>query len=392
MPDALLITPEAPFPPAGGGALRTAALAEYLARGYGLDVIVFRQPGQPDPKLSRLGKIARRVSVMDLPRHGRHGSARIVRNLGRLFRGVPPLLDRFAGFDDAIAAAIAGRRYELAVVEHFWCAPYAPSLKRAAGRLVLDLHNIESALHRGCCESEPWPLAALHYRFEKACKRLERHWLPEFSLVLVASEEDADRVRRIAPAAQCGIYPNTIPLGTAPTVTRHEAVVFSGNLEYHPNVNAILFFRDRIWPRLRQRHPHLVWRLVGKNPEAVRSHLPDDARIQLTGPVEDAVGEIAAARVAVAPLRAGSGTRLKILEAWAAATPVVSTTIGAEGLPAVPGEHLLIADDADEFARAVSRLLDSPRLQARLGAAGRALVEREFSWKAGWEKLADLGI
>jgi glycosyltransferase involved in cell wall biosynthesis len=126
---------------------------------------------------------------------------------------------------------------------------------------------------------------------------------------------------------------------------------------------------------------------VGKNPWAVSRYTSGDPRIETTGEVDDAVRELARARVAVVPLLAGSGTRFKILEAWSAAVAVVSTTIGAEGLPARDGEHLLIADGAAPFAAAVTRLLQSPDLRRQLGHAGRVLLEQEFTWEAAWKKL-----
>ena len=110
-------------------------------------------------------------------------------------------------------------------------------------------------------------------------------------------------------------------------------------MEYHPNLTAVRFFRLEIWPRLRDRWPQLVWRLVGKNPKAVQRFTRGDPRIEVVGPVQDAVCELARSRVAVVPLLSGSGTRLKILEAWAAGLPVVSTTLGAEGLPVRDGEN-----------------------------------------------------
>ena len=97
-------------------------------------------------------------------------------------------------------------------------------------------------------------------------------------------------------------------------------------------------------------------------------------------------------QVAIVPLRAGSGTRVKILEAWAASRPVVSTTLGAEGLQATDGEHLILADGPEEFAAAVTRLLESEELRKRLGRAGRRLYERDFNWEAAWSRLAEAGI
>jgi len=130
-----------------------------------------------------------------------------------------------------------------------------------------------------------------------------------------------------------------------------------------------------------------VWRLVGKNPQAVQKYTAGDARIEWSGAVENAIAELAAAKVVVVPLLAGSGTRFKVIEAWAAGRAVVSTTIGAEGLPARHKENLLVADGAGEFAGAVSLLLTSPDLRARLGETGRALFESEFTWDCAWQSL-----
>jgi glycosyltransferase involved in cell wall biosynthesis len=117
-----------------------------------------------------------------------------------------------------------------------------------------------------------------------------------------------------------------------------------------------------------------------------------DPRIELSGPVEDAIPEIASAQVAVVPLRSGSGTRIKIIEAWAAGTPVVATSIGAEGLPYRAGENLLIADSPEPFAAAVIRILESPAIASSISRAGRTLYERELTWESAWKALARVGL
>ena len=211
--------------------------------------------------------------------------------------------------------------------------------------------------------------------------------MPQFSEVLATSESDAERVRAIAPGARVVVYPNAIPAVALPARADEEAIAFSGNMEYHPNRGAVQFFRQEVWPRLREEWPRLIWRLIGKNPEAVRQWISGDPRIEATGQVDDAVKELARCRVAVVPLLAASGTRLKILEAWAAGGPVVSTPIGAEGLPGRDGENLLLAEGGAAFALAVSRLLSSSTLRRELGGAGRLLLEREFTWEKAWGKL-----
>ena len=323
-----------------------------------------------------------------LPLHSKTAVARTWRNGRRLIYGVPPLIDRHAGFESTIAEAIGREKYSVAVVEHFWCAPYANVLRPAAGTLVLDLHNIESELAQSHARAARFPLDWAFRRFGAAYRQLERKWFPKFDIVLTASEADRKRVDH----PNVHIYPNALP-EIAPAVAREaDAVVFSGNLEYHPNVEAVRWFRQAIWPRVRERLPTIEWRLIGRNPHAVERYTRGDPRLRVIGPVEDAVAALAEASVCVVPLISGSGTRFKILEAWAASRAVVSTSIGAEGLEARAGEHLLIADDAESFARAIVSLIESPGMRARLGQAGRKLYEERYTWQAAWRELEAAGL
>ena len=383
----MLLAPEAPYPLAGGGSLRTASLLEYLGRHYALDLIVFRQPGAAEPASLLPAGLVRQVTVIPLPASRRGTAARAIRNAVRLARGVPPLVDRFAGFARRMQEAVAGRSYEIGVIEHSWCAPYLEQIAPACRRTVLDLHNVESVLHARCAQVEGGAVGLAHRIFGNASAAFEAEWLPRFGEVLAPSASDARAVELLAPGARLRVYPNAIPWTPAPPKTEEHVIVFSGNLEYHPNLSAVRFFARDVWPRLRDRWPQLVWRLVGKAPGAVAKLVAGDPRIQLSGPVEDAVAELARAQVAIVPLLAGSGTRFKILEAWAAALPVVSTSIGAEGLPARDGEHLLLADTAAAFADAVSRLLTCKDLRMAVGNSGRMLLEKEFTWVSAWANL-----
>ncbi len=371
----------------GGGALRTASLLEYLGRRFDLDLIVFRQPGAPDPKGLLPKELVRSASVIDLPFNGRGFVSRTARNLRRLAKGVPPLNDRFSGFESQVAQALAGRRYDLAIAEHFWLSGYRGVLARHAKSVGMDLHNIESILFERMAATEPWPASAIHGRFGKICGEMEARQLPEFDFLMVTSENDRDTVARIAPATKTVIYPNTIPLQPVPQVARQNAIIFTGNLEYHPNTCAVRYFHEKIWPLVSARKPELVWKIAGINPQAVQSIVAGSPRVELIGPVEDSATTIASAQAAIIPLLAGSGTRLKILDAWAAQTPVISTTIGAEGLTAQDGEHILIRDGAGPFADAICEIVENSQLAAKLGYCGRVLYEREYTWEAAWKRL-----
>jgi glycosyltransferase involved in cell wall biosynthesis len=382
----LFLAPELPYPVRGGGPLRSASLLEYLANRFSVHAIFFRQRGDPDPAQTIPPGRIESLDVLDLPYHSRHPLTRALRNSKRLIRNIPPLMDRFAGFGERIDALITGHQYQFAVIEHFWCAPYVVPLRKCSRRVILDLHNIESQWHKSLAATHPAAGAWALNRFGIAAAALERRWLPEFDSLLVTSLPDARLVRSIAPGVNVTVYPNALPEIPPPVRQERAEIAFSGNLEYAPNVSAVRYFRDKIWPSLRSRQG-LTWRIIGKNPEAIRGIVRGDARIELTGSIEDAVQALAAAQVVVVPLLAGSGTRIKILEAWAAGTPVVSTTIGAHGLECRDREHLLLADAPDRFAGAVSKLLDSPEERARVGAAGRSLYEERYTWPQAWTAL-----
>ena len=385
-PRVLILSPEAPWPMHGGGAIRTASLVEYFGRRASTDLILFHERGHPHPPVP--ANVLQRVDFIELPPHRRDPLSRALRNLRRYSSGTPPLLDRFSGFEHQLNAIVSGRQYDLAIVEHFWCAPYATLLRPIAGELWLDLHNLESEWHQTLARAAPLPHRAVLARFARACRHMERELLPLFDLLLVPSDRDAASVREISPAAPTLLYPNALEWIAQPPRNEQHVIAFTGNLEYQPNIDAVRFFRRDVWPSLRRAHPQLRWRIIGRNPRAVERIVRGDESIELVGPVDDAIAELARAKVSVVPVRAGSGTRLKILEAWAAGTPVVSTSVGAQGLDAVPGLDLQIADNPRAFVDTISALLSSSDQSVRQSASGRRLYERRFTWPYAWSLLS----
>ena len=371
---ALVLSPEPPYPVHGGGQLRMASILEYLRQRYEVEVITFRQRGCPLPVFPD----DIRAHVIELPYHSRKAFARLIRNLRRGIRGAPPLMDRFAGFEHAVSEFVGGRRFDVGLIEHFWCAPYWKVLRPVCGRLIIDLVDIQSVLldrqGRGL-------LTPLFRRFARVSRQMERDQLPRFDGVLVTSATDASYIE--VPSA---VYPNTIPLVPLPRVEKLNCIAFSGNMEYEPNTTGVRWFYREVWPKLRQR---VGWKLIGRNEHAIRRIVDGDQRITITGAVNDAIAELATCRAAVVPVLAGSGTRVKILEAWAAGLPVISTTIGAEGLPTEP---MLIADHPADFARAIECILEDDETGRKLGAQGRRLYEERLTWPAAWGRLRDWGL
>jgi glycosyltransferase involved in cell wall biosynthesis len=379
-----MLTPEPPYPLNGGGAFRTASLVHYFARFAAVDLILFSESGQP--ALLPPG-LVRSQTVIPLPAHGKGTLERYLRNARRAIQGIPPLVDRLGGLDKEIVKLIEGKRWDLGIVEHFWCAPYIETVKNVCGRTILDLHNVESLLNERCAAASRNLIAVGHRRFASMSRQLESRLLPLYSLVLTTSETDAEFARGIAPGVRARTYPNALPGRERPAVPEENCLVFSANFEYHPNIDAVAFLLSEIWPKVRREHPDVGLRLVGRGDESVRRLFEASEGVESTGPVDDAFGEIARARIVVAPLRAGSGTRIKILEAWAAGKAVVATPLAAEGLAAESGGNLLLADNAADFAAAISMLLKDANQRQRLGNRGRQTFERLYTWERAWEGL-----
>jgi len=384
----LMLSPEPPYPLNGGGAYRTASLVHYFRRFADVDLIQISESGEPallPPGLVRSQK------VIALPPHGKGWLARYLRNAGRAMRGVPPLIDRLSGLDHAIARAIGTERYDIGIIEHFWCAPYVEQLAAVCAITVLDLHNIESVLHERCAIVERGLVALGHQRFAAVSRRLERQLLPRFSLVLVTSEAEAERAGRLAPSAQIQMYPNALPWVAMPQIVTQPVVVFPANFEYHPNIDAVRFMVAEIWPEVKKLRPELRLRLVGRGDRFIRHLIPSGMDIELTGAVPSTFEEIAAAAIVIAPLRTGSGTRIKILEAWAAGRPIVATPLAAEGLRVQDGSNdggnIVLAADPAGFAAAIVRVLSDPVSTQRMALAGRHTFERHYTWEAAWWNL-----
>jgi glycosyltransferase involved in cell wall biosynthesis len=224
--------------------------------------------------------------------------------------------------------------------------------------------------------------------------RYEATAMRDCDLVLAVADEDRATLCALAPGACIGVVPNGVDTTffSRAAIDRERAgtlqfaaptLVFSGTLDFRPNVDAVTWFAREVLPRLRAQLPQLRLLVVGKRPAPALRQLADTGAVVLTGEVADARPFIAGAAVYVVPMRIGGGVRLKLLEALALEVPVVSTAMGAEGVAGLrAGEHCLLADDPAGFAAAILRLLGDAALGPRLGAAGRALVCERYDWRA----------
>ncbi len=236
------------------------------------------------------------------------------------------------------------------------------------------------------------PAARAYLRLQaRNLERAERRWLPRVRLNVAVSDADAAMLRRLAPGARVVAIPNGVDtdfFAPAPPGPR-EGCVFTGGTDWWPNKDALDWFAAEVLPLLRRegRAPPVVW--IGHASEADRAAYAA-VGVTLTGYVDDIRPLVARASCFIVPLRIGGGTRLKILNAWAMGKAVVSTAIGAEGLRTRPGENILLADDPQDFAAAISSVLRDSALRRRLGREGRRTVEEHYSWSHLGEQLTGL--
>ena len=250
--------------------------------------------------------------------------------------------------------------------------------------VVLFEHNVEYLIWQrlSALESSPARRALFELEWRKM-RRRERAICLQTDLTIAVSSEDRDRLTALAPGARITAIPTGVDTNYFRPSTRPEIpgrLVFTGSMDWQPNEDAVTYFADAIFPRILREIPMASFAIVGRRPNARVQAIAARAGILVTGTVEDVRPHIAEAAVYVVPLRAGGGTRLKIFEALAMQKPVVSTSVGAEGLALTPGQHFIAANDPETFAREVVSLIKEPIRRHALGRAGRELVETHYSW------------
>jgi len=372
---ALMVSKFVPLPDNDGGKQRTLALARRLARGADL-VLCAYDDGTADVEGMRgLGVDVRCVPWRPTPGRAVAGTVR-TRSVssGRFYS--PELAAE-------VARAAAEAPLDLLQVEYLQMTPLARRV--TARRRVLDLHNVESALVRSYARTGGAAGAAARVE-AVALRAMERSALRRFDTVVVVSERERGRLP--AGASEVLVCPNGRdpdpdgPLPPSPSPT----AAFVATLGWAPNVDAALWLGKEVWPTVVRRLPAAQLLLVGRDPAPSVQALASDS-VDVSGTVADIRPYLAQARVAVAPLRSGGGTRLKILEALDAGRPVVATSVAVDGLEDLIGEGVVLADDAAQMADALCTLLDDPDRAVALGRAGHDAVAARHSWDAALAPL-----
>jgi glycosyltransferase involved in cell wall biosynthesis len=380
-----------PFPTRDGGRLRVFHLAAGLARrGHAIRMIAFDDDQRDEEAVEAMAAEGVRLTLVP---HRPTWSGAAVRSIGAR-TSLYAARFRSHRFRESVDRALAGEDFDVVQVEYGYMGRHLEWLaSRTSAALVLDEHNLEWELAGAGRTTAPRGMSYRAYARRERRLRLreEVRAARRADRVLTVSERDRERLLAAAARVQVSVVPNGVDLSAfhpsgRPEGDRAPLAVFVGKLDYGPNVDGLQWFVSNGWPIVRAQHPEARLRIVGRTPGPAVADLGRREGVDVVGEVPDVRPHVDAASVVVVPLRAGGGTRLKILEALALRRPVVSTTVGAAGLN-LSADSICIADEPGDLGRLVGRLLADPALRASIAARGQAEVLQRFGWNGIVERL-----
>ncbi len=390
----LVLSPISPLPIFTGGRQRLYQVTREQARRHQVTFLSFFRTPEEREGLAQLGRElgVRVIGVPFLSPKRVFGAGRGWQDLFRIAMGYfrvrragwpqDVAIWEQPGMHRALTAELAASSHDLLQVEWPYMAPYVMAdLDIPTALITHDVFSVSLA-RRAELQKQDRARARLLEQARR-WRAYEAMIYPRFSLVAAMSRADAAWIHERAPQARVILSPNGVDVrGIQPGDVRKQArhLLFVGSPTHEPNLDAACWLLTDIWPQLRARAPHLTLTLVNLDHPRVWTCAANAQAVRITGRVADVLPFYRQADIALAPIRAGSGTRLKILEAFAAGVPVISTTLGCEGLEVIPGQHVAIADDAAAFVAAVLALLEAPERRQALARAARALAEAQYDW------------
>ena len=381
----LLLTPQIPYPPQQGTTIRNYNLIRQLAKTHEIHLLSLdEEPG----RLASCGpliELCRTAAAFPIA----------PRSMGKRLRAtlLSPLPDmalrlRSDELEDGLATRLSGQDFDVIQAEGIEMASHILSLPRGKPTIVFDDHNAEYVLQKRAFETDAllpsrWPAALYSLIQWRKLGNYERRVCRHADRVVVCSQADRLALERLVPELPVSVIPNGVDIDyyQPEDVEIPNRLVFTGKMDFRPNVDAVLWLYDEVIPRLRELVPGIHLCVAGKNPHPRLSPLRRDLEVTLTGQVPDIRPYISQAALYVVPLRIGGGTRLKVLEAMAMGKAVLSTSLGCEGLDVTPGRDIILADTPEDFALKAAALLNDPPTRKVMGRRARKLVEERYDWR-----------
>jgi len=380
----LFLTPELPYPPDRGASIRSFNLIKNLASRHEIHLLSFSSKESDLAEARPLLDLCSQIETLHPP----HRST-LQRLLPTLFSPLPDMALRLplSEFEAKLKALLQEEGFDLVQVEAIEMARYIPAViaSHRPPRLIFDDLNAEYLLQKRAFETDlrhlRW-LGALYSLIQwRKLRRYEAWACRRANQVVAVSEADKEALRCLVPGLPVSVVPNGVDTQYYQPAEGETdgSLVFTGKMDFRPNVDGVLWFFERVWPLVKARLPQARLLVVGRNPSPRLSPLLQDPQVTVTGFVPDVRPYIAGANVYLVPLRMGGGTRLKVLEAMAMGKVIVSTSLGCEGIKTT-GQELVIADNPSDFARLVIDLWGDEKRRRSLAVAARRLA-KEYDWK-----------
>ncbi len=397
----LFLTQVLPYPLDAGPKTRAYYVLRYLAQEHDVVLVSFVRQTDTQEAIGHLGQYCSDVRVIPMPRSRSQDAAHLVRSL---VTSRPFIIqrDRVRAMNVELATVIADHGpFDAVHSDQLWMAPYALTAAEMGDTLqrpltVLDQHNAVYLIPERLAEGEGNPAKRALLAIEaRKMARFEVETCARFDRVAWVTEEDFEAVDERAieagtRAPKSAVIPIcTDPATEAPVDRRADSrrVTFLGGLHYPPNAQGVLWFAEHVFPLVLAQAPDAVLTVIGKQPPAGLHKLGFDARnLDVTGYAPDPKPYLAETAAFIVPLHSGGGMRVKILDAWTWGVPIVSTTIGAEGIGVSPGEDILIGDSAEAFAEMTIELLRDPHRGEQIARAGRLALESQYDWRNRYQE------
>ena len=392
----LLLTPQVPYPPHQGTTIRNFNIIRGVSDRHDLSLLTYYTKENTDVEQAVKVLDEYCINIQIWPQ--RHRS-----NLRRLFQFVssaaPDMANRLRSqdFDHAIGQImnlekkINGRPFDIIQIEGIEMASVIPIIREidSTTKIIFDNHNAESSLQKRAYETDRsnprrWPLAAYSFIQTRRLQEYEKWACESVDHVVAVSEKDLQNIKLLAPKIWASVVPNSIDvekyMDMATRSTINFDLVFIGKMDYRPNVDAVLWFAENVWPAIYRHRSLSTWAVVGQNPHSRLDALRNLSGVTVTGKVDSIHPYLAGASIVILPFRIGSGTRLKFIEAMAAGKAMVSTSLGAEGFDVKSGEEVIIADEAQQFIEGINSLMRDPERRIQLGQKAQAFA-RSYDYR-----------
>lgn len=380
-----------PFPVDAGPKVRIYHVLQYLAHaGHEVTLVAFHRPNDTVEAITHLRQYCTAIHTVLMPRSRYRDAAFFARSL---VKRTPFLIerDRVAAMDALVRDVVASTPFDAIHADQLWMAQYALTAHRIAPepkpRLVLDKHNAVYLIPERLASADANTAKKVVFRLEaRKMARFELETCVQFDELVWVTDEDRAALARIDVDGKLPpgrIIPICVDSAEKPFIALQpnaHRVTFLGGLHWPPNAQGILWFVETVWPLVLAAVPDAILTIIGRDPPTELQH-DNHVNIEIPGYVADLQPYLSESAVFTVPLHAGGGMRVKIIDAWSWGVPIVSTSIGAEGIQIEAGVDVLIADEPVAFAQAVIRLLESQSLREALREAGRQTLESQYDWR-----------